>query len=120
MPIKRINEFPEGSGSLSNDDVFLFMDNPEVSGVTKKISFSEIADAIRIEELHNVAISVASHRDTLIYNSGNALWENKPGITSVSSGIVGASGIFNIIQISQANYDSLATKDANTLYIINN
>jgi len=28
MSIKRINEFPEGSGSLSNDDVFLFMDDP--------------------------------------------------------------------------------------------
>jgi hypothetical protein len=28
MGIKLINEFPEGSGSLSNDDVFLFMDDP--------------------------------------------------------------------------------------------
>lgn len=46
MPIKRINEFPEGSGSLSNDDVFLFMDDPSGSGVTKKISLSEISDAI--------------------------------------------------------------------------
>lgn len=46
MTIKRINEFPEGSGSLSNDDVFLFMDDPSGSGVTKKISLSQIADAI--------------------------------------------------------------------------
>jgi hypothetical protein len=28
MSIQRINEFPEGSGSLSSDDVFLFMDDP--------------------------------------------------------------------------------------------
>jgi hypothetical protein len=46
MSIKRINEFPEGSGSLSNDDVFLFMDNPSGGGTTKKISLSQIEDAI--------------------------------------------------------------------------
>jgi hypothetical protein len=46
MPIKRINEFPEGSGYLSNDDVFLFMDDPSGSGITKKISLSEISSSI--------------------------------------------------------------------------
>lgn len=45
MSIKRINELPEGSGSLSNDDIFLFMDNPSGTAVTKKISLSEIASA---------------------------------------------------------------------------
>lgn len=46
MPIKRINEFPEGSGSLTNDDMFLFMDDPSASGVTKKISLAELSAAI--------------------------------------------------------------------------
>ena len=46
MGIKRINEFPEGSGLLSSDDIFVFMDNPSGSGVTKKISLSEISNAI--------------------------------------------------------------------------
>ena len=46
MPILRINEFPEGSGSLSSDDVFLFMDDPSGSGVTKKISLSQIGGAV--------------------------------------------------------------------------
>jgi hypothetical protein len=46
MGIKKINELPEGSGSLSNDDIFLFMDNPSGSGITKKISLSQIASAI--------------------------------------------------------------------------
>jgi hypothetical protein len=46
MPILRINEFPEGSGALSNDDVFLFMDDPSGSGITKKISLSDISSAI--------------------------------------------------------------------------
>ena len=46
MSIKRINEFPEGSGSLSNDDIFIFMDDPSGSGITKKISLSDISNAI--------------------------------------------------------------------------
>lgn len=46
MPILRINEFPEGSGSLSTDDILLFMDDPSGSGITKKISLSEISSAI--------------------------------------------------------------------------
>lgn len=46
MPIKRINEFPEGSGSLSSDDIFLFMDDPSGSGITKRISLSDISGAI--------------------------------------------------------------------------
>lgn len=46
MAIKRINEFPEGGGSLSNDDIFIFMDNPSSGGITKKISLSQIASAI--------------------------------------------------------------------------
>ena len=37
MGIIRVNDLPEGSGSLSNDDIFLFMDNPSGNGVTKKL-----------------------------------------------------------------------------------
>ena len=46
MSIKRINEFPEGSGSLSSDDIFLFMDDPSGESVTKKISLSELSSII--------------------------------------------------------------------------
>jgi|688.fasta_scaffold03072_22 hypothetical protein len=46
MSIKRINEFPEGSGSLSNDDIFLFMDDPSGFATTKKISLSQISNII--------------------------------------------------------------------------
>jgi len=46
MSIKRLKDFPDGSGSLSNDDIFLFMDDPSGSGITKKISLSEIGSAI--------------------------------------------------------------------------
>jgi hypothetical protein len=46
MPIKKITEFPEGSGLLSGDDMFLFVDNPAGSGIAKKISLSDIGVAI--------------------------------------------------------------------------
>lgn len=46
MGIVRVNQLPEGSGSLTNDDIFLFMDDPASGGITKKISLSEIANAI--------------------------------------------------------------------------
>lgn len=39
-------------------------------------------------------------------------------VASTAEGISGASTINNIVSISQANYDALATKDANTLYVI--
>lgn len=48
MSIKRINEFPENSGSISSDDVFLFMDDPSGYKITKKISLNELITAIGI------------------------------------------------------------------------
>jgi|LakMenE18May11ns_1017448.scaffolds.fasta_scaffold9956110_2 hypothetical protein len=89
MSIKRINEFPEGSGLLSNDDIFLFMDNPSDSGITKKIALSEITSTIA----------------TGLIPSNTGLVTNSVSIT-------------NIVSISQANYDALVTKDSSTLYVI--
>lgn len=89
MSIKRINEFPEGSGLLSNDDIFLFMDNPSDSGITKKIALSEITSTIA----------------TGLIPSNTGLVTNSVSIT-------------NIVSISQANYDALVTKNSTTLYVI--
>lgn len=43
MSIKRLSDLPEGSGSLSGDDIFLMMDDPSGNGVTKKISLNELS-----------------------------------------------------------------------------
>lgn len=48
MSIKKINEFPEGSGNLSADDVFLFMDDPTGNGITKKISLADLTNSIGV------------------------------------------------------------------------
>lgn len=39
-------------------------------------------------------------------------------VVSNTNGIVGASGIYNIVAISQTNYNNIPTKDPNTLYFI--
>ena len=39
MSIQRINEFPVASG-LTSDDIFLIMDDPSGSALTKKVSVS--------------------------------------------------------------------------------
>jgi len=84
MSIQRINEFPVASG-LTSDDIFLMMDDPAGSALTKKVSVSV---------LHSGLVQ-----------SNTSLVNNSIGIT-------------NMVSISQSNYDALATKDPNTLYII--
>lgn len=39
-------------------------------------------------------------------------------VASTTTGITGASRVTNMVTISQANYNSLSPKDANTLYVI--
>lgn len=46
MAIVRINQLPDGSGTLSSDDILILMDNPSSGGITKKISISQLASAI--------------------------------------------------------------------------
>jgi hypothetical protein len=48
MSIKRINEFPEGSGSLSTDDIFVFMDDPSGASLTKSVSLSGVQTSMKI------------------------------------------------------------------------
>ena len=45
MSIKRINEFPAASG-LTSDDIFLIMDDPSGSALTKKVSVSVLQSGL--------------------------------------------------------------------------
>lgn len=48
MSIKRIKDFPEGSDSLSDDDIILIMDDPSDTSTTKKISVSQFVSGTMI------------------------------------------------------------------------
>lgn len=39
-------------------------------------------------------------------------------VRSLTSGIAGATAVTNIVAISQANYDAIASKDSSTIYVI--
>lgn len=163
LNIKRLKDFPEGSGSLTSDDVFIFMDNPSGSGITKKIALSQIISAIGggggisniVEDTspelggsldarnfnisgvttltstsgnftslrqNGVIVSVSghSHLSSNITDFNSSVSGLLPSglVRSNTSGITGASGVNNLVQISQANYDALVTKDPNTIYFI--
>jgi hypothetical protein len=81
MSIKRINEFPEGSGSLSNDDVFLFMDDVSNGGTTKKISLSQIGDIIG----GNASILKSTYSSS---NEGGEIQLAKPVNSSLSGSVI--------------------------------
>ena len=57
MSIKRINEFPEGSGSLSSDDIFLIMDDPSGASLTKSVSLSGIQTSMKIVQSDTSLVS---------------------------------------------------------------
>lgn len=125
MSIKRINEFPTGSGSLSSDDIFLFMDSPSVSGVTKKITLSQLSSAIGVDRLikDDKEVILAGNGELTLPVSGSITFPNNT--TQTSAGIPSNTGlvpnsinITNIVSISQANYDALVTKNSTTLYVI--
>lgn len=100
MTIKRINELPEGSGTLTNDDVFVFMDNPSGSGITKQISLSQIAAAI--------GASSSNEASSLITNVFNKTGSPIPKMTAVY--INGGQGDQPTVSLAQANGESTSSK----------
>lgn len=52
----------------------------------------------------------------LVWNGTN--WVPRTSVLSSVTGITGAGAVTNCISISQANYDAIAVKDPNTLYVI--
>jgi hypothetical protein len=85
MPIKRINEFPSGSGSLSGDDLFLVMDDPSGSGITKSVSLNDVVGVI------DSGVAILSY-DTISPAISGTVSDWNPG--SVND-IIRASGISN-------------------------
>lgn len=195
--IVRLNELPEGSGSLTNDDILLFMDDPSGSGISKKISLSEISNAIggggsgnpfdqelnttdfptfsgvslsngttlaqgtfdnmtggnngisincvvgyelnwqgghlkstvdagvtaanilcdsAIEFPGGGADNVEINNSGIVFADGSV--QSMAGVVSDTGLVANSSGIVNMVQMTQANYDSLGSYDVNTLYII--
>lgn len=89
--IVRINQLPDGSGNLSNDDIFLFMDDPSGSATTKKISLSQISSAIGSGGGTNFTIDTVDLHNGGVQNA-QILAFNDPNYQSVITGPVPSSG----------------------------
>jgi hypothetical protein len=57
---------------------------------------------------------------TVTYDATAAKWRifTAAGIPSSIFGIAGATGVSNIVAITQASYDALAYKDPTTIYFV--
>jgi hypothetical protein len=113
MSIKRLKDLPDGSGSLSNDDIFIFMDDPAGSALTKKISLSTLSSDLPYDNTASnlSATNVKAALDELASDITYSIPSNTglvPNSTSIS----------NIVNISQTNYDAIVTKNSSTLYVI--
>jgi hypothetical protein len=82
MAITRLNQLPEGSGNLTNDDIFVFMDDPSGGGITKKISLSDISNAISSDRLIKDNQEVVLGSDgSLTFPSGSIISETNNTIS---------------------------------------
>lgn len=62
------------------------------------------------------AVTTATVGDGLSLSSGTL--STASVVRSLTAGITGATAVANIVAISQANYDALASKDSSTIYVI--
>ena len=74
--IVRLNQLPEGSGNLTSDDIFVFMDDPSGSAVTKKISLSEIVDVIPKSQPFDPTILINDDNSVSAYML-TSIWDNQ-------------------------------------------
>ncbi len=77
--------------------------------------------ATDLDGLSDVSIVSPVQNDVFGYNGG--LWRNNnPSniklVTSLIAGATGADQIFNMISLTQAEYDAIGSKTATTLYVI--
>ena len=115
MPIKRINEFPEGSGSLGDNDIFLFMDDPSGSGITKKINLGEVRSTL-LNQPATLRFRQGTNSERLLITpaSGEPIWTTDTqklyigdGVTvggdPIASIYIDSSGVQSIVPLGTNN-----------------
>lgn len=133
MAIKRINQFPSGSGAITGDDLFLMMDDPSGSGITKSISLDNLIEVIGSGGGSSITISNDGDNRLLTSDgSGNINAESgllfdgttftinsAPVIRSDVSSLPSGSGVevTNIITVTQETYNNIAL-ESGVLYLI--
>lgn len=112
---------PTAPGKLTNEEpkhsisVAIILDNSSSGRMfVRPTSYGHLDDN------HDVQLSGVANNDVLVYNSSAAIWENNDKVVfSEPASIPGASGVNNIVKISQGDFDALGgSVDPNTIYFI--
>jgi hypothetical protein len=117
---KKINEFPSGSGTLSDDDIFLMMDNPLESGaMTKSLSFSVLR-----ENINELVLSDLTTVSGIVDGVSGVLRADLTTVSGIVDGIIVTNSGDNRILTSDGsnrgiNGESNLTFDGNNLFISN-
>lgn len=63
--------------------------------------------------------SFATDKGIIKIGDNYTAWSNLPNtVVSNINGITNASGVYNLVTMSQGDYNSLSTKDSKTIYFI--
>lgn len=121
MGIKRLDDLPEGSGSLTSDDILIFVDNPSGSGVTKKINLGQIAGMIWNSDMPatiNANVSILTNTknslDSYVLPSGELGYAHDEGTLRIGNGVdLGGSRIVGETYfVSETNTNNLTNPTA--------
>ncbi|MFN9721370.1 MAG: hypothetical protein ACK58L_21950, partial [Planctomycetota bacterium] len=92
---------------------------------TAGILYVKVDNGLELAELHDVLLSGATTGQVLRLAS-DGLWKNHtlipadigPVVLSNPTGITGADAVTNIVSLTQAEYNAIASPSATTLYVI--
>ena len=100
MPIKRIDEFPQASGTLSSDDLLLYLDDPSGASITKNISVADLKSLVGSKKFGSFYDTTTQTNasttgvNTLSYNT--SVYNNGVSIVSGNRISFTNSGIYNL------------------------
>ena len=94
-------------------------DDPTGTSLTYPANRDYVAIMTTGGQTHHLFGSDGTYHNAGGITFGDDTTQTSAGVTSATTGITGAVAVTNIVSMTQAAYDALATKDATTLYIIN-
>lgn len=106
---------------LGTADASMFINEPILGNINLDLNYDN--STIKVNSSNQIYVdqsALTSKQDTLV--SGTSIktinGDNILGSGDITTGNVSSSTVNNIVQITQADYDALASKDVNTLYVI--
>ena len=106
MGIVQINQLPDGSGLLSNDDIMLFMNSPSSSPSTRKITWANVIEQLSSPANLQLRRGTASEVSGIIPLQGEPVWDTTNNILYIGDGVTygGVKVAYPVISTVATNY----------------